>query len=72
MFGTGLILFLLNKEIYVMGPETVHAAVALGLFIYGIKKLGPGIAEWADKKREVRSGSGTVSQRLFSMTNDKI
>jgi len=52
VFGTGLILFLLNKEFYVVGPETVHAAVALSMFVYGIKRFGPGIAEWADKKRE--------------------
>ncbi|XP_041452948.1 ATP synthase F(0) complex subunit B1, mitochondrial-like [Lytechinus variegatus] len=52
VFGTGMILFLLNKEIYVLGPETVHAAVALSMFVYGIKRFGPGIAAWADKKRE--------------------
>jgi len=54
VFGTGLILFLLNKEIYVLGPETVHAVVALGMFVYGIKRFGPGMAAWADKKREER------------------
>jgi len=51
VFGTGLIMYLLNKEIYVVGPETVHATVALTMFIYGIKKFGPGIAAWADKQR---------------------
>ncbi|XP_038048995.1 ATP synthase F(0) complex subunit B1, mitochondrial-like [Patiria miniata] len=50
VFGGGLIMYLLNKEIYIMGPETVHAFVALTLLVYGIKKFGPGIAAWSDKK----------------------
>lgn len=50
--GLGLVMYLINKEIYVVGPETVHAGVALGLFVYFIKKFGPNIAAWADKKRE--------------------
>ncbi|XP_033629141.1 ATP synthase F(0) complex subunit B1, mitochondrial-like [Asterias rubens] len=49
MFGTGLIMYLLNKEIYVVGPETVHAFVALSVLVYGIKKFGPTVASSCDK-----------------------
>jgi F-type H+-transporting ATPase subunit b len=50
VFGGGLIMYLLNKEIYVMGPETVHAFVALSVLVYAIKKFGPTVADFADKK----------------------
>ncbi|XP_071476888.1 ATP synthase F(0) complex subunit B1, mitochondrial-like [Diadema setosum] len=73
VFGTGLILFLINKEIYVFGPETIHAAVALSLFIYGIKRFGPGIAQWADKKRAERLEQAYVGRNeSIAMYNDAI
>ncbi|XP_033101992.1 ATP synthase F(0) complex subunit B1, mitochondrial-like [Anneissia japonica] len=50
VFGTGLILYMLNKELYILGPETIHAFVALSMVVYGIKKFGPAAAEWADKQ----------------------
>jgi len=52
VFGTGLILYLLNKEIYILGPETMHGIAIFGILIYGIKKLGPKVAAYADKNRE--------------------
>ncbi|XP_077984257.1 ATP synthase peripheral stalk subunit b, mitochondrial-like [Glandiceps talaboti] len=52
MFGTGLIMYLINKEIYVFSMETVHAAVFFGLLIYGVKKFGPMYAAAADKHIE--------------------
>lgn len=52
VFGTGLLLYLLNKEIYVLGPETMHGIAIFSIIIYGIKKLGPMLAESQDKKRE--------------------
>ena len=55
MFGTGLIMYLLNKEIYVVGPETVHAFVALSVLVYGIKKFGPTVASSCDKNIQVIS-----------------
>ncbi|WP_411016742.1 ATPase B chain family protein, partial [Salmonella sp. s51944] len=36
---------------YILGPETVHAVVAISLLVYGVKKMGPGIAKWADERR---------------------
>lgn len=53
MFGFGLVMYLINKEIYIFGPETVHATVAIGLLVYTIKKFGPSIAAYADRQREV-------------------
>jgi len=42
-------MYLLNKEIYIMGPETIHAFVALSVLVYGIKRFGPAVAAWSDK-----------------------
>lgn len=53
MLGTGLILYFLSKEIYVVNHETVAAACILAVIIYGIKKFGPDVAAFADKLNEV-------------------
>ncbi|KFP86387.1 hypothetical protein N311_08401, partial [Apaloderma vittatum] len=52
MLGTGLVLYLLSKEIYVINHETVAAACILSVIIYGVKKFGPSVAEFADKLNE--------------------
>ncbi|NXV81415.1 AT5F1 synthase, partial [Atlantisia rogersi] len=52
MLGTGLVLYLLSKEIYVINHETVAAACILSVIIYGVKKYGPAVAEFADKLNE--------------------
>ncbi|XP_075415447.1 ATP synthase peripheral stalk subunit b, mitochondrial [Tenrec ecaudatus] len=52
MLGTGLILYFLSKEIYVVTPETFSSIATVGLLIYGIKKYGPSVAEFADKLNE--------------------
>lgn len=52
MLGTGLLLYLLSKEIYVINHETI-AAASIGIaIIYGIKKFGPSVATFADKLNE--------------------
>uniref|UniRef100_G3WJ65 ATP synthase subunit b n=1 Tax=Sarcophilus harrisii TaxID=9305 RepID=G3WJ65_SARHA len=56
VLGTGLILYLLSKEIYVITADTVAAMTTLGLFIYVVKKYGPSIASFADKLREDQLG----------------
>ncbi|XP_053562614.1 ATP synthase F(0) complex subunit B1, mitochondrial [Bombina bombina] len=49
MFGTGLLVYILSKEIYVINHETFAAAcIAICLF-YGIKKFGPSVAAFADE-----------------------
>lgn len=54
MFGTGLLLYLLSKEIYVINHETIAGICIVGLFIYGVKKYGGDVAAFADKLIEVR------------------
>ncbi|KFP31713.1 hypothetical protein N325_10561, partial [Colius striatus] len=52
MLGTGLLLYLLSKEIYVINHETVAAASILSVIIYCIKKYGADVAAFADKLNE--------------------
>ncbi|XP_068015678.1 ATP synthase F(0) complex subunit B1, mitochondrial [Melanerpes formicivorus] len=52
MLGTGLLLYLLSKEIYVLNHETVAAACILTVIIYGVKKFGGDVAAFADKLNE--------------------
>lgn len=53
MLGTGLLLYMLSKEIYVINHETFAAASIGAVIIYGIKKFGPSVAAFADKLNEV-------------------
>ncbi|XP_045402746.1 ATP synthase F(0) complex subunit B1, mitochondrial isoform X1 [Lemur catta] len=52
VLGTGLILYCLSKEIYVISPETFTAISTIGLLVYGIKKYGASVGEFADKLNE--------------------
>ncbi|XP_042320455.1 ATP synthase F(0) complex subunit B1, mitochondrial [Sceloporus undulatus] len=52
MLGTGLLLYLLSKEIYIINHETVAGICIVGLIIYGIKKYGADVAAFADKLNE--------------------
>lgn len=54
MFGTGLLLYCLSKEIYIINHETIAGIAFIGLLIYGIKKYGADVAAFADKLMEVR------------------
>lgn len=54
MLGTGLLLYMLSKEIYVINHETFAAASIGAVIIYGIKKFGPSVAAFADKINEVQ------------------
>lgn len=53
MLGTGLLLYLLSKEIYVVNHETIAGASIGAVVIYAIKKFGPGVAAFADKLNAV-------------------
>uniref|UniRef100_A0A8C3VSU4 ATP synthase subunit b n=1 Tax=Catagonus wagneri TaxID=51154 RepID=A0A8C3VSU4_9CETA len=44
---TGLILYLLSKEIYVITPETFSAISTIGVLVYIIKKYGASIGAFA-------------------------
>ncbi len=54
MLGTGLLLYMLSKEIYIINHETVAAASIGTVIIYGVKKFGPSVAAFADKINEVQ------------------
>lgn len=54
MLGTGLLLYMLSKEIYVINHETFAAASIGAVVIYGVKKFGPSVATFADKINEVQ------------------
>lgn len=53
MLGTGLLLYMLSKEIYVINHETFAAASIGAVIIYSVKKFGPNVAAFADKLNEV-------------------
>ena len=55
MLGTGLLVYILSKEIYVINHETLAAACIGGAIIYGVKKFGPSVAAYADSINEVGS-----------------
>ncbi|XP_061759981.1 ATP synthase F(0) complex subunit B1, mitochondrial [Nerophis ophidion] len=52
MLGTGLLTYLLSKEIYVINHETFIAISVLSIIVYGVKKFGPSVAAYADKIAE--------------------
>ncbi|KAM3872375.1 ATP synthase F(0) complex subunit B1, mitochondrial-like [Diretmus argenteus] len=52
MLGTGLAIYMLSKEIYIINSSTLVALTVGSFFIYGVKKFGPSIAEFADKLNE--------------------
>lgn len=52
MLGTGLLVYLLSKEIYIINHETYAAACIGTVIIYGVKKFGPSVAAFADKLNE--------------------
>ncbi|RVE70413.1 hypothetical protein OJAV_G00064510 [Oryzias javanicus] len=52
MLGTGLLVYMLSKEIYVINHETFAAASIGAVIIYGVKKFGPSVASLADKINE--------------------
>ncbi|NXY06817.1 AT5F1 synthase, partial [Pteruthius melanotis] len=66
MLGTGLLLYLLSKEIYVINHETVAAACILTIIIYGIKKFGADVAAFADKLNEEKMATA------LAMKNESI
>lgn len=70
MFGLGLTTYMCSKEIYVMEHEFYTGLSLLIMAIYGIKKLGPGIAASLDKEIEDIEGSW-VGYRGDSIANIK-
>lgn len=63
MLGTGLLVYLLSKEIYVINHETFAAACIGAIIVYGVKKFGPSVAAYADKLNEVGLNCPTMITR---------
>lgn len=61
MLGTGLLVYLLSKEIYVINHETVSGACLGAVIIYAVKKFGPSVATFADKLNEVGPNESTLT-----------
>ncbi|XP_053106670.1 ATP synthase F(0) complex subunit B1, mitochondrial [Hemicordylus capensis] len=57
MLGTGLLLYLLSKEIYVINHETIAGISIVGIIIYVVKKFGADVAAFADKLNEEEMAS---------------
>ncbi|XP_054837590.1 ATP synthase F(0) complex subunit B1, mitochondrial [Eublepharis macularius] len=60
MLGTGLLLYLLSKEIYIINHETISGICVVGILIYGIKKYGGKVAAFADKLIEEEIATATA------------
>jgi len=77
MFGTGLILYMLSKEIYIINNETVAGACMLAVIVYGVKNFGPSVAEFADKLNEEKVAKAqeikalAVSTMATAVENEK-
>nr|XP_060628790.1 ATP synthase F(0) complex subunit B1, mitochondrial [Anolis sagrei ordinatus] len=60
MFGTGLLLYLLSKEIYIINHETIAGICIVGVIIYVVKKYGADVAAYADKLNEEKIALATA------------
>ncbi|XP_057578760.1 ATP synthase F(0) complex subunit B1, mitochondrial-like [Hippopotamus amphibius kiboko] len=70
VLGTGLILYLLSKEIYMITPETFSAISAIGLLIFVVKKYGASIGEFTDKLNEQKIAQLEVKQASIKQIQD--
>ncbi|XP_071541349.1 ATP synthase subunit b, mitochondrial [Panulirus ornatus] len=68
MFGVGLTTFLCSKEIYVMEHEFYTGISLFIMVVYAVKKFGPPLASFLDKKIEDIEGSW-VKYRESSIEN---
>ncbi|XP_005987713.1 ATP synthase F(0) complex subunit B1, mitochondrial [Latimeria chalumnae] len=55
VLGTGLLLYLLSKEIYVVNHETIVAGSVGIVILYAVKKFGPQVGAFADKLNEEKA-----------------
>lgn len=73
MLGTGLSLYFLSKEIYVITPETFSTITIIGLIVYVIKKYGASFGEFLDKLNEQKIAQlEEVKQATIKQIQDAI
>lgn len=53
VFGTGLLTYLLSKEIWVLEHEFWGGVSFFIMIIYGLKKFGPQVGAWLEKEQKV-------------------
>ncbi|EMP35972.1 ATP synthase subunit b [Chelonia mydas] len=66
VLGTGLLFYLLSKEIYIVNHETIAGACIVGVLIYIVKKYGGDVAAFADKLNEEKVA------KALAVKNDSI
>ncbi|XP_029292246.1 ATP synthase peripheral stalk subunit b, mitochondrial [Cottoperca gobio] len=52
MLGTGLAVYMLSKELYVINHETIAALTMGMIIIFSVKKFGPSVAAFCDQLNE--------------------
>lgn len=73
VLGTGLILYCLSKEIYVITAETFSSIAIIGIMVYVIKKYGASIGEFIDKLNEQKIAHlEEVKQSTIKQVQDAI
>nr|AFM86902.1 ATP synthase, H+ transporting, mitochondrial Fo complex, subunit B1 [Callorhinchus milii]AFM86903.1 ATP synthase, H+ transporting, mitochondrial Fo complex, subunit B1 [Callorhinchus milii] len=77
MFGTGLLVYLLSKEIYVLNYETISGLSVGIVILYAIKTYGKTVAEFADKLNMAKVAEiqevkdATMNNLMQSIDNEK-
>ncbi|XP_050810388.1 ATP synthase F(0) complex subunit B1, mitochondrial isoform X1 [Gopherus flavomarginatus] len=66
VLGTGLLFYLLSKEIYIINHETIAGACVVGVLIYIVKKYGGDVAAFADRLNEEKVA------KALAVKNDSI
>ncbi|KAH1171955.1 hypothetical protein KIL84_007573 [Mauremys mutica] len=66
VLGTGLLFYLLSKEIYIVNHETIAGACVVGILIYIVKKYGGDVAAFADKLNEEKVAT------VLAVKNDSV
>ncbi|KAM7322377.1 hypothetical protein ACRRTK_019218 [Alexandromys fortis] len=72
VLGTGLSLYFLSKEIYVISPENFSTITVVGLIVYVIKKYGASIGEFPEKLKEEKIAQLEVKQATVKQIQDAI
>ncbi|XP_068180910.1 ATP synthase F(0) complex subunit B1, mitochondrial [Antennarius striatus] len=62
VLGTGLIIYLLSKEIYVINHETIAGLALLSVIVYGVKKYGKDVAAFADRLNEEKLAAAQLAK----------
>uniref|UniRef100_A0A670J3W6 ATP synthase subunit b n=1 Tax=Podarcis muralis TaxID=64176 RepID=A0A670J3W6_PODMU len=65
IYGTGLLLYMVSKELYIVNHETIVGGVMAGILIYIIKKYSADVAAFADKLNEDTIAQATSGENVM-------